>query len=69
MCVKLPSVLLFASRKVMSFHRMKLVCFVGGTNINRDLNQLRSGAPDILVATPGRCFMPAFRAKSTLARG
>lgn len=53
----------------MSFHRMKLVCFVGGTNVNRDLNQLRSGAPDILVATPGRCVMLVFRMKSAELEG
>lgn len=38
----------------MSFHRLKLMCSVGGVNVNRDLNQLNSGAPNILVATPGR---------------
>ncbi|CAN0122636.1 unnamed protein product [Ectocarpus sp. 13 AM-2016] len=38
----------------MSFHRLKLMCSVGGVNVNRDLNQLNSGAPDIMVATPGR---------------
>ena len=40
--------------QLMSFHRLKLMCSVGGVNVNRDLNQLASGAPDILVATPGR---------------
>lgn len=40
--------------KVMSFHRLRIMCSVGGVNVNRDLNQLNSGAPDIMVATPGR---------------
>lgn len=40
--------------KIMSFHRLKLMCSVGGVNVNRDLNQLNSGVPDIMVATPGR---------------
>lgn len=40
--------------QIMSFHRLKLMCSVGGVNVNRDVNQLNSGAPDILVATPGR---------------
>lgn len=38
----------------MSFHRLKLMCSVGGVSINRDLKQLAEGAPDIVVATPGR---------------
>eukprot|EP00752_Nemacystus_decipiens_P004212 g3849.t1 len=42
------------AQQIMSFHRLKLMCSVGGVNVNRDLNQLNSGAPDILVATPGR---------------
>ncbi|CAN0196110.1 unnamed protein product, partial [Ectocarpus sp. 12 AP-2014] len=42
------------AQQIMSFHRLKLMCSVGGVNVNRDLNQLNSGAPDIMVATPGR---------------
>lgn len=29
---------------------------IGGTNINSEISRMRSGAPDILVATPGRCL-------------
>lgn len=40
--------------QLISFHKLRLMCAVGGVSVNRDLNQLMMGPPDILVATPGR---------------
>lgn len=40
--------------QLMAFHKLKLMCSVGGVNINRDRNELNTGVPDVLVATPGR---------------
>ncbi|CAM9176162.1 unnamed protein product, partial [Sphacelaria rigidula] len=42
------------AEQLMAFHKLRLMCAVGGVNINRDLNQLAKGTPHVLVATPGR---------------
>ena len=46
---------IFEEAKVLSsFHDLHTQVMVGGTNINKDLKGLKTEAPDILVATPGR---------------
>lgn len=39
---------------------------IGGTNMNSEVGRLRSRAPDILVATPGRCLDHMTNDKSDL---
>lgn len=43
------------AEKLLTFHRdMSVQVIFGGTNIQRDINQLKKRVPTILVATPGR---------------
>ena len=37
-----------------TFHKLNIVCIIGGTNINKDINRMKNKKVDLLIATPGR---------------
>ena len=37
-----------------TFHKFSIMTAVGGTNVNTDYRKIRAGAPDMMIATPGR---------------
>mmetsp|Transcript_27904 Transcript_27904/g.23405 ORF Transcript_27904/g.23405 Transcript_27904/m.23405 type:complete len:232 (+) Transcript_27904:608-1303(+) len=50
---ELASQIAAEAEALTKFHNMKVVCVIGGSNINSDYNKLKNRV-DLLIATPGR---------------